>query len=114
MLITLQQLKTALQAVKNYIISVIPSKTSDLTNDSGFINTETDPTVPSWAKAATKPTYTASEVGALPSTTVIPSKVSDLTNDSGFVGSASVTSIWTGTQAQYEALTPDANTLYFI
>lgn len=26
--------------------------------------TETDPTVPAWAKAATKPTYTASEVGA--------------------------------------------------
>lgn len=47
--------------------TTIPSKTSDLTNDSGFITgyTETDPTVPSWAKAATKPTYTASEVGAL-------------------------------------------------
>lgn len=28
--------------------------------------TETDPTVPAWAKASTKPTYTASEVGALP------------------------------------------------
>ena len=27
--------------------------------------TETDPTVPSWAKEASKPTYTASEVGAL-------------------------------------------------
>ena len=27
--------------------------------------TETDPTVPSWAKAATKPSYTASEVGAV-------------------------------------------------
>ena len=27
--------------------------------------TETDPTVPSWAKKASKPTYTASEVGAL-------------------------------------------------
>lgn len=66
MLITLQQLKTALQAVKNYIISVIPTNISDLTNDSGFINTETDPTVPSWAKASTKPTYTASEVGAIP------------------------------------------------
>lgn len=26
--------------------------------------TETDPTVPSWAKQSTKPTYTASEVGA--------------------------------------------------
>ena len=67
--------------------TVIPSKTSDLTNDSGYITgyTETDPTVPSWAKQASKPTYTASEVGALPSTTVIPSKTSDLTNDSGFI-----------------------------
>ena len=44
--------------------------------------TETDPTVPAWAKATTKPTYTASEVGALPSTTKIPSKLSDLTGDS--------------------------------
>ena len=34
--------------------------------------TETDPTVPEWAKAATKPSYTASEVGALPNTTVVP------------------------------------------
>lgn len=34
--------------------------------------TESDPTVPEWAKAATKPSYTASEVGALPNTTVIP------------------------------------------
>lgn len=30
--------------------------------------TETDPTVPAWAKAASKPTYTAAEVGALPDT----------------------------------------------
>ena len=97
-------------------IPTVPTNVSAFNNDAGYLTsyTETDPTVPSWAKAATKPTYTASEVGALPSTTVIPSKVSDLTNDSGFVGSASVTSIWTGTQAQYEALTPDANTLYFI
>ena len=63
----------------------VPTKTSDLTNDSGFISTETDPTVPSWAKQNTKPTYTASEVGALPDTTTIPSKTSDLTNDSGFI-----------------------------
>lgn len=46
--------------------------------------TETDPTVPAWAKAATKPTYTAAEVGALPNTTVIPATTSALTNDSGF------------------------------
>lgn len=30
--------------------------------------TETDPTVPAWAKASSKPTYTAAEVGALPDT----------------------------------------------
>ena len=43
----------------------IPAKISELTNDSGFITgyTESDPTVPSWAKASTKPSYTKSEVG---------------------------------------------------
>ena len=67
----------------------IPTKLSQLTNDKGYITgyTETDPTVPAWAKAASKPTYTASEVGALPSTTKIPAKTSDLTNDSGFLTS---------------------------
>ena len=33
-----------------------------------FKDSETDPNVPSWAKAASKPTYTASEVGALGNT----------------------------------------------
>ena len=88
--------------------SALPTKVSDLTNDSGYITgyTETDPTVPSWAKAASKPSYTATEVGAvprsrtvngkalsgnitldasdvgaLPDSTVIPSALSDLTND---------------------------------
>ena len=65
----------------------IPTKTSDLNNDSGFISSETDPTVPSWAKSANKPTYTASEVGALPDTTAIPTNTSDLNNDSGFITS---------------------------
>lgn len=46
----------------------IPSKTSDLTNDSGFLTgfTEADPTVPAWAKQASKPAYTPAEVGADP------------------------------------------------
>ena len=52
--------------------TTVPTKTSELQNDSGFITTESDPTVPAWAKSATKPTYTAAEVGALPDTTVIP------------------------------------------
>ena len=44
--------------------------------------TETDPTVPAWAKEPTKPTYTASEVGALPKDTIIPSKLAELEGDS--------------------------------
>ena len=63
----------------------IPTRVSQLENDSGYLNslpsdlvteqeleakgyltefTETDPTVPSWAKQPTKPTYTLSELGA--------------------------------------------------
>lgn len=42
---------------------------------------ETDPTVPAWAKAEEKPTYTAEEVGALPNTTEIPKNLSDLQDD---------------------------------
>ena len=46
----------------------IPTKVSELENDSGYLTsyTETDPTVPAWAKATSKPSYTASEVGATP------------------------------------------------
>lgn len=64
-----------------------PTNVSAFTNDVGYLTsyTETDPTVPSWAKRPTKPTYTASEVGALSLSTVIPSKTSDLTNDSNYV-----------------------------
>ena len=89
-------------------------------NTSGYIKTftETDPTVPAWAKAASKPTYTALEVGALASNTTyvstvtttagahsaitsqsgtvsfnVPTKTSHLTNDSGFLTSAPVTSV---------------------
>jgi hypothetical protein len=47
-------------------ISDFPTNVSAFTNDSGYLTsfTETDPTVPAWAKATSKPTYTASEVGA--------------------------------------------------
>lgn len=50
---------------------------------------ETDPTVPSWAKQPTKPTYTASEVGALPSNTTYVSSVNG--------GSGAITGIATET-----------------
>lgn len=45
------------------------------------VQTESDPTVPSWAKAEQKPSYTASEVGAVPTTRKINNKAlsSDIT-----------------------------------
>lgn len=43
--------------------------------DSALQNyTETDPTVPAWAKSKTKPTYTASEVGAVPTSRTVNGK----------------------------------------
>lgn len=73
-------------------LTTIPSEyiTETELNTKGYLTsyTETDPTVPAWAKAATKPTYTASEVGALPADTVIPTvptKVSAFTNDAGYL-----------------------------
>ena len=37
---------------------------NEISNNSGSLTEETDPTVPDWAKQPSKPTYTASEVGA--------------------------------------------------
>jgi hypothetical protein len=46
--------------------AAIPTKVSELENDSGYLKdyTETDPTVPDWAKQPEKPKYTAADVGA--------------------------------------------------
>ena len=95
--------------------------------------TETDPTVPSWAKQSTKPTYTAQEVGALPSSTPIPSNINDLSDvttgtpsDGDVLTYDSATGKWVAdepqgggatilTQAEYDALqTKDADTLYIV
>lgn len=97
----------------------IPTKTSQLTNDSGFI---TDAALTGYAKTTDIPTKTsqlendshyitaneapvtsvnnktgvvqlnASDVGALPDTTVIPSKTSQLDNDSGFISEVPIAS----------------------
>ena len=52
------------------VLAIHGDDISAFNNDVGYITsyTETDPTVPSWAKASTKPSYTASEVGALANT----------------------------------------------
>ena len=48
-------------------IPTVPTNVSEFNNDAGYLTsyTETDPTVPAWAKATNKPSYTAAEVGAM-------------------------------------------------
>jgi hypothetical protein len=52
------------------------------------ITQETDPTVPSWAKASDKPSYSASEVGAVPTTRKVNNKAlsADVTLSASDVG----------------------------
>ena len=84
----------------------LPTKTSDLTNDSGFITSADVPTKVSEltndsgyiTSAALSPYSTTQQMNTAISTAVankadrseIPTKVSDLTNDSGFVNSTQV------------------------
>lgn len=85
-----------IQPAGNYALSSeLPTKTSDLTNDSGFITeyTETDPTVPSHVKNITQANITSwnnksdfsGNYNDLSNKPTIPTKTSDLTNDSRFV-----------------------------
>lgn len=63
--------------------------------------TESDPTVPAWAKAPTKPTYTAAEVGAL--------SLDDANNN--FAKKSDITSIYRpkGTKPTYDDLPTTGN-----
>ena len=65
--------------------TTIPTKTSDLVNDSGYI---TSAPVASVNGQTGTVVLDADDVGALPDSTVIPTKTSDLNNDSGFLTSA--------------------------
>ena len=71
--------------------------------------TETDPTVPSWAKASTKPTYTAAEVGALPDDTTYVASVNG--NSGAVTGLEPVTTVVNKT-ASDTSQTLAANTFY--
>ena len=74
----------------------IPTKTSDLTNDSGYLTsfTESDPSVPSWAKQPNKPAYSYSEITGTPSLAAVATSGSynDLT-DKPTIGSTTLV-IW--------------------
>lgn len=74
--------------------------------------TETDPTVPAWAKASKKPSYTADEVGALPSSTHIPSTVAELTDSGNYAMKSDMTNVYKykGSKATYDDLPSTGNT----
>ena len=57
--------------------------------------TETDPTVPAWAKADKKPTYTASEIGAVPTSRTVNGKAlsTNITLAASDVGAATMNEV---------------------
>lgn len=65
--------------------------------------TETDPTVPAWAKAPTKPTYTAAEVGAL--------SLDDANNNFAKKSDISTVYKWKGSKDTYDQLPTEGNSV---
>lgn len=91
---TLEELSAAIGYDPNFAVTIAEKLGSKLDREQTIelfkevaptLIVESDPTVPAWAKKSTKPTYTASEVGALPASTVVPELTSQLTNDAGFL-----------------------------
>ena len=73
--------------------AAIPTKTSDLTNDSGFITSADVPVIDDTTTSNTKvwsSSKTSSELSGKADTSAIPTKTSQLSNDSGFITSADV------------------------
>ena len=73
----------------------VPTKTSDLTNDSGFITSASLPTVNDAALTITQNgttvgTFTANASSNVTAAITVPTAVSDLTNDSGFITSSAL------------------------
>ena len=67
--------------------------------------TETDPTVPSWAKAEKKPTYTASEVGAVPTSRKVNGKALSADITLGAVYTATLTAAGWATSGAWKTQT---------
>lgn len=96
--------------------------------------TESDPTVPSWAKASSKPSYTASEVGAVATTAVgaasgvcplnssskidtayLPSYVDDVIEAYARTGQTALSSTWLATESTSgTAITPEIGKIYVL
>lgn len=81
-------------------IPPIPSKTSDLDNDSGYLTSETDPTVPSWAKQQNPPVPYVELTGSIfpghPSCTLSNAAITD----------TSTIDVYTDADVDYVSVTP--------
>ena len=83
---------TANQSTEKTINIQVPTKTSDLTNDNGYLTTETDPTVNNPTITIQKngtnlDQFTLNQSGNKTINITVPTKTSDLTNDNGFISS---------------------------
>jgi hypothetical protein len=107
----------------------VPTKTSDLTNDSGFITASSLPTVNDATltiiqNGTTVATFTANSATNTSAAITVPTVVSDLTNDADYqtgsqVSSAIATAIAGITGIQFEIVqtlpaTGDAGTIYLV
>lgn len=95
--------------------SELPTTTSELTNNSGFITISDVPTKVSELENDSE-YVTKSEV---PSLADVPTKVSQLENDSKYISNSNtdggVNKMWTGSQAEYDAIDPkDNSTIYIV
>ena len=107
----------------------VPTKTSDLTNDSGFITSSSLPTVNDATLTITQNgtsvgTFSANASSASTAAITVPTAVSDLTNDSGYQTASDVTTAIntaiagiTGISFEVVAQLPasgDAGTIYLV
>ena len=102
-------------------------------NDTRLTDSRNAADVYSWAKASTKPTYTASEVGAVATTdkgsangvatldsngkvpsSQLPSYVDDVIEVYGISGSTALTSGWFSDTANGSAITPETGKIYIL
>ena len=85
---TLQVVEDVEETVNEALEGGIAQAIADYLEEHPITVTESDPTVPAWAKAAQKPSYTAAEVGAVPTTRTVNGKAlsADITLDASDVG----------------------------
>ena len=91
-------LEDAYNATQYAAAGSVPTKTSDLTNDSGFITASSLPTVNDATLTITKNstsvgTFTANASSNVTIDISVPTATSDLTNDSGFITASSLPTV---------------------